>query len=599
MAGKNKAAKFEGMTDDQILAKAKALEDKFRNTPARKRPQDFYDFGNKAVEINRMRRAARKNARMSKEKSFDTGLTTTWGVPKGMETTRNRLTALIMQESGPRADAVPEYTLLGERLVASAIRNYMDKYGLTAPELISGKGRYGGPAYLTSINDVQKNPERSVYDWENDKFNRAMFVHDDTTFNHMTNAARLASALVNGTLRPLTTATNFKHLVPDEEFNGMTKVDYDFGAISVPTNKVLKLYIDPKLKRSVRQAAGAGDTEGPEVPVEEPVPQAVKPVPEGGPRIVINPEVFEDKRDALCVAMNEAFRVLMEVNGFNPVSEPTEAQRAFFADTAYSRNENQMRRTILARICTFDTSVKDPTEEQLHESVEFLETIMEMGAPQNEWEQQAVQRIHDVLAAALENGMTQSTPQEPAPVDEPAGDETQMQAAVGGGTTEEEEPASLDAPPQGGENGYVEGDNGGSIPTEAVNEATSEASGSQQTAMTEGASEPGQTDVQKEGPQRDKSGYFRDDDGRVISEREAQKLWNEKPREQPVAGPVNEQPDWGEQSNQNGFDDRSLQIADGMYLESQRGSSTQPRKNMTPGKMEWHRKKQTTTGQRG
>lgn len=256
---------------------------------------------------------------------------------------------------------------------------------------------------------------------------------------------------------------------------------------------------------------------------------------EGGPRIVINPEVFEDKRDALCVAMNEAFRVLMEVNGFNPVSEPTEAQRQFFADTAYSRNENQMRRTILARICTFDTSVKDPTEEQLHESVEFLETVMEMGAPQNQWEQQAVQRIHDVLAAALENGTAQSAPQEPAPVDEPVGDETQTQAAIGGGMTEEEEPASLDAPPQEGENGYVEGDNGGSISTEAVNEATSEAPGSQQTAMTEGASEPtkteattepGQTAAQKEGPQRDDTGYFRDAQGRVISQREAQKLYD-------------------------------------------------------------------------
>ena len=110
-------------------------------------------------------------------------------------------------------------------------------------------------------------------------------------------------------------------------------------------------------ERETQQAAEGGDTEGPDgAPVETPMEvPAGAPVPEGGPRIVINPEVFEDKRDALCVAMNEAFRVLMEVNGFNPVSEPTDAQRQFFADTAYSQNENQMRRTILARICTFDT----------------------------------------------------------------------------------------------------------------------------------------------------------------------------------------------------------------------------------------------------
>ena len=87
-----------------------------------------------------------------------------------------------------------------------------------------------------------------------------------------------------------------------------------------------------------------------EVPQEE-VPQ------EGGPRIIINPEVFNDKRDALCVAMNEAFRIIMEMNGFDPVSEPTPAQRRFFADTAYANDERMLRRTIIARICTFDTSI--------------------------------------------------------------------------------------------------------------------------------------------------------------------------------------------------------------------------------------------------
>ena len=78
---------------------------------------------------------------------------------------------------------------------------------------------------------------------------------------------------------------------------------------------------------------------------------------EDGPRIVINPSVFEDDKDALCVAFNEAFRIIMEMNGFEPQSEPTEAQRRFFADTPYANDELQLRRTILARICTFDTSI--------------------------------------------------------------------------------------------------------------------------------------------------------------------------------------------------------------------------------------------------
>ena len=79
-------------------------------------------------------------------------------------------------------------------------------------------------------------------------------------------------------------------------------------------------------------------------------------------RIIINPQVFKDSRDAMCVAFDEAFRILMAVNGFDPVAEPTEKQREFFSDTAYAHDELQMRRTILARICTFDTSVTDPTD---------------------------------------------------------------------------------------------------------------------------------------------------------------------------------------------------------------------------------------------
>ena len=132
-----------------------------------------------------------------------------------------------------------------------------------------------------------------------------------------------------------------------------------------------------------------------ETTVSEPVPEDYR-----GPRIVINPSTFKNKKDALCVAFNEAFRVLMELNGFEPGSEPTDEQRRFFADTAYAEDELQLRRTILARIATFDTSVKDPTPDQVGETLEFLHTVLEIGAPQNEWEQSAVQRIIDMLEEA-------------------------------------------------------------------------------------------------------------------------------------------------------------------------------------------------------
>lgn len=134
----------------------------------------------------------------------------------------------------------------------------------------------------------------------------------------------------------------------------------------------------------------------------------------GGPRIVINPSTFRNEKDALCVAFNEAFRLVMEEMGFNPVAEPTEAQRRFFSDTAYRNDELQLRRTILARVCTFDTSVKDPTDEQLQEAVEFLTSVLEAGAPQNEWEQRSVMRLRDVIAQVSQRGVPDRGPRDAA-----------------------------------------------------------------------------------------------------------------------------------------------------------------------------------------
>ena len=152
-------------------------------------------------------------------------------------------------------------------------------------------------------------------------------------------------------------------------------------------------------------------------------------------RIVINPSTFRNKKDALCVAFDEGFRILMEYMDFDPVSEPTDEQRRFFSDTAYADDEVQLRRTILARICTLDTSVKDPTDEQLQEAMEFLDAVMESGAPQNEWEQRCVKRLRDIVAAippAKKAPPLESSLPEP---EENSG--TRVQAAEKGGNTEE------------------------------------------------------------------------------------------------------------------------------------------------------------------
>ena len=128
------------------------------------------------------------------------------------------------------------------------------------------------------------------------------------------------------------------------------------------------------------------------------------PIDTSGPRIVINPSVFHDEKDALCVAFDEAFRLVMEDLDFRPEAEPTEAQRKFFADTAYRDDELQLRRTIEARICTFDTSVSGdtaPTAEQVEESVYFLDSLLDAGYCQNEWEESRVSEIRERLATSV------------------------------------------------------------------------------------------------------------------------------------------------------------------------------------------------------
>ena len=164
--------------------------------------------------------------------------------------------------------------------------------------------------------------------------------------------------------------------------------------------------------------------------------ESTEPVANGytGPRIVINPTTFKNSKDALCTAFNEGFRLWMEATDFSPKSEPTEKQRKFFADTAYADDELQMRRTILARIATFDTSVKDPTDDQLAETASFLNAILESDWCKNDWERNSVAKLAKAVAAAVG-----AEPVEPKaePIEPRAQEPLQARAALGAGETDE------------------------------------------------------------------------------------------------------------------------------------------------------------------
>lgn len=192
---------------------------------------------------------------------------------------------------------------------------------------------------------------------------------------------------------------------------------------------------------SVHAAEGGDDVGEPESSAVQQDLEAT-PAQEGGPRIVINPSTFHNEKDAMCVAWNEALRIVMEETGFDPVSEPTDAQREFFADTAYADDELQLRRTILARICTFDTSVKDPTDEQIQEAIEFVSSVMEGGFPRNEWEQSCLKKILDILSSVpiAPNDGSPRTPVEPPQEADPGATASEL-----GGQTQKEEERDLTA----------------------------------------------------------------------------------------------------------------------------------------------------------
>ena len=288
----------------------------------------------------------------------------------------------------------------------------------------------------------------------------------------------------------------------------------------------------------LQQAAKGGNAPGESRPSSVPKGHNAALDNYSGPRVVINPTTFKNEKDGLCVAFNEAFRILMEVNGFDPVAEPTEKQREFFSDTAYADDELQMRRTILARICTFDTSVTDPTDEQLQEAVEFLGTVLEIGAPQNQWEQRAVERIRTAISKALESGERVPATQAQVPDGSPEIAAGGAGSSAGGVPEDEEK----DSGAEFRENAQAQMDEAAKLSQEgptaeeqkvqAMADAAGMAAGDdpfgKSAEMKDAAQEAGLkadiAEARKPENLMQKNGHYVDAQGRIISERAAKEL---------------------------------------------------------------------------
>ena len=350
----------------------------------------------------------------------------------------------------------------------------------------------------------------------------------------------------------------------------------------------------PLTALGLRQAAKGGDAPGESK--SSAVPKGHNPALDGysGPRVVINPQVMKDDRDALCVAFNESFRIIQEINGFDPVAEPTEKQRKFFSDTAYADDERMLRRTILARICTFDTSVTDPTDEQLQEAVEFLDTVLEIGAPQNQWEQRAVERIRTAISRALESGERVPTSQAPAPEGSPEVAAGGAGSSAGGVPKDEEKDSGAEfrenARAQMDEAAKLaqEGPTAEEQKTQAMAEAAGESAGDdpfgKSAEMKAAAQEAGiKADIaeaQKPENLVQKNGHYVDAQGRVISERVARAL-----AEQNVKNGILPQSDGAQSSPQTASE----------RIGTTSGIKTPGGRELTAGEAAWQARKQAST----
>lgn len=84
-------------------------------------------------------------------------------------------------------------------------------------------------------------------------------------------------------------------------------------------------------------------------------------------KIVMNPFSSLSPQERAAVAQNEAYRLYMRESGYQPNSAIAPDQVGQFGDTAYARDPNAMRQTLLARTLTGDPSAR-PTAEQKAEA---------------------------------------------------------------------------------------------------------------------------------------------------------------------------------------------------------------------------------------
>ena len=80
--------------------------------------------------------------------------------------------------------------------------------------------------------------------------------------------------------------------------------------------------------------------------------------------IILNPYSSLSKKEQGFVAQNEALRLKMRKDDFDPKFEVTDEQKAFFEGTEYASDPKAMRQTVLGRIYGGDPSAMATPEQR-------------------------------------------------------------------------------------------------------------------------------------------------------------------------------------------------------------------------------------------
>ncbi len=91
-------------------------------------------------------------------------------------------------------------------------------------------------------------------------------------------------------------------------------------------------------------------------------------------KIILNPYSKLSSEELNSVAQNEALRLFMRTNNIVPEFSLTKEQKDFFKGTEYAKNEEEAKKSIVARILTGDPSVQTASKEQL----DFAEMLKKM-----------------------------------------------------------------------------------------------------------------------------------------------------------------------------------------------------------------------------